>query len=83
MVRITEDTKVFHLLEEYPESEEIVRKYFGYFYEKKLEDVALKRLSIKGAFNVLNLPEEERERFFIELNEKLGIDVPKTNLERE
>ncbi|MBK3331729.1 DUF1858 domain-containing protein [Persephonella atlantica] len=83
MVRITEDTKVFHLLEEYPESEEIIRKYFGYFYEKKLEDVALKRLSIKGAFNVLNLSEEERERFFIELNEKLGIDVPKTNLERE
>ncbi len=83
MVRITEETKVFHLLEEHPESEEIIRKYFGYFYEKKLEDVALKRLSIKGAFNVLNLSEEERERFFIELNEKLGIDIPKTHLERE
>ncbi len=83
MVRITEDTKVFHLLEEYPESEEIIRRYFGYFYEKKLEDIALKRLSIKGAFNVLNLSEEERERFFMELNDKLGIDIPKTNLERE
>ncbi|MDQ7055988.1 MAG: hypothetical protein Q9M89_05770 [Persephonella sp.] len=83
MVRITEDTKVFHLLEEYPESEEIIRKYFWYFYERRLEDVALKRLSIKGAFNVLNFCEEDREKFFKELNEKLGVDVPKTNLERE
>lgn len=82
-MRITEETKVFHLLEEYPESEEIVRKYFGYFYEKKLEDIALKRLSIKGAFNVLNLTDDKREEFFREIHEKLGLDVPKTNLERE
>ena len=33
-MKITEDIKVFHLLEEFPESEEIVRKYFSYFYEK-------------------------------------------------
>ncbi|WP_457638762.1 hypothetical protein [Persephonella sp.] len=82
-MKITEEVKVFHLLEEYPESEEIVRKYFGYFYEKKLEEIALKRLSIKGAFNVLNLSEEERENFFRELHEKLGIEVPKINMERE
>ncbi|WP_456382531.1 hypothetical protein [Persephonella sp.] len=82
-MRITEETKVFHLLEEYPESEPIVKKYFAYFYEKKLEDIALKRLSIKGAFNVLNLSDREREDFFRELHEKLGLEVPKTNLERE
>ncbi|NPA58505.1 MAG: hypothetical protein GXN94_04330, partial [Aquificae bacterium] len=75
--------KVFHLLEEYPESEEIVKKYFGYFYEKKLEDIVLRRLSIRGAFNVLNLTNGEREMFFRELQEKLGLEVPKTNLERE
>jgi len=82
-MRITEETKVFHLLEEYPESEEIVKKYFGYFYEKKLEDIVLRRLSIRGAFNVLNLTNGEREMFFRELQEKLGLEVPKTNLERE
>ncbi|WP_297473278.1 hypothetical protein [Persephonella sp.] len=82
-MRITEETKVFHLLEEYPESEKVVKKYFSYFYEKKLEDIALKRLSIKGAFNVLNIPEEQREEFFKELHENLGLDMPKTNMERE
>ncbi|WP_051654782.1 hypothetical protein [Persephonella sp. IF05-L8] len=82
-MKITEDIKVFHLLEEFPESEEIVRKYFSYFYEKKLEDIALKRLSIKGAFNVLNIPEEDRQKFFQELQEKLGVEVPKINMEKE
>ncbi|NPA13511.1 MAG: DUF1858 domain-containing protein [Aquificae bacterium] len=82
-MRITEETKVFHLLEEYPESEEIVKKYFAYFYQHGLVDIALKRLSIKGAFNVLNTPLEERNQFFIELNQKLGIDTPKIILERE
>jgi len=82
-MRITEETKVFHLLEEYPQSEEIVKKYFAYFYEKKLEEIALKRLSIKGAFNVLNFSDGERENFFKELHGKLGLEVPKTNLERE
>ena len=82
-MRVTEETKVFHLLEECPESEQVIKKYFGYFYEKKLEDIALKRLSIKGAFNVLNLPKQQREEFFKELHENLGLDVPKPNLERE
>ncbi len=68
-MKITPDTKVFHLIEEYPESEEIIKKYFSFFYNEKIDDIALKRLSIKGAFNVINLPEEERERFFQEINE--------------
>ena len=68
-MKITPDTKVFHLIEEYPESEEIIKKYFSFFYNERIDDIDLKRLSIKGAFNVTNLPEEERERFFQEINE--------------
>ncbi len=71
MVKITEETKVFHLLEEYPETEEIIKKYFSYFYEHRIEDIALKRLSIKGAFNVLETPEEKQKEFFKELEEFL------------
>lgn len=67
MTRITEDVKVFHLLEEYPETEEIVKKYFSYFYEHRLVDIALKRLSIKGAFTVLEIPEEKQKEFFKEI----------------
>ncbi len=68
-MKITPDTKVFHLIEDYPETEEVIKKYFKYFYDEEIQDIALKRLSIKGAFNVLNLPEEERERFFKEINQ--------------
>lgn len=82
MVKITEDLKVFHLLEEFPETEKVVKKYFSYFYEKRLEDIALKRLSIKGAFNVLNFSDEQKENFFKELQE-LGLEVPKLNVEKE
>ncbi|WP_148206409.1 MULTISPECIES: hypothetical protein [Persephonella] len=78
-MRITEDIKVFHLLEEYPESEEVVRKYFAYFYQNRLVDIALKRLSIKGAFNVLDIPQEKREQFFRELYEKLNLEMPRNN----
>ena len=80
-MKITEDTKVFHLIEEYPESEEVIKKYFAYFYQNRLEDIALKRLSIKGAFNVLDIPPEKKEEFFKELFEKLNIELPKTNIE--
>ncbi len=78
-MKITEDIKVFHLLEEYPESEDVVRKYFAYFYQNRLDDIALKRLSIKGAFNVLDIPQEKRNQFFKELYERLKIDFPKNN----
>ncbi len=70
-MKVTPDTKVFHLLEEYPETEDLIKKYFSYFYEERLEDIALKRLSIKGAFNVLNLPQEQRETFLKEINEMI------------
>ncbi len=68
-MKVTPDTKVFHLIEDHPETEEIIRRYFSFFYEERIEDIALKRLSIKGAFNVLNTPEEDREKFFQEINE--------------
>ncbi len=68
MTRITDETKVFHLLEEFPETEKVVKKYFSYFYEHRLEDIALKRLSIRGAFNVLDIPEEKQKEFFEEIN---------------
>jgi len=71
-MKITPDTKVFHLIEEYPESEEVIKKYFSFFYNERIDDIALKRLSIRGAFNVINLPEEERERFFQEINELIN-----------
>ncbi|NPA52243.1 MAG: DUF1858 domain-containing protein [Aquificae bacterium] len=68
-MKITLDTKVFHLLEDYPQTEQIIKKYFNYFYKEKLENIALKRLSIKGAFCVLNLPEKDREIFLDEINQ--------------
>jgi len=52
-MKITPDTKVFHLIEEYPESEEVIKKYFSFFYNERIDDIALKRLSIRGAFNVM------------------------------
>lgn len=70
-MKITEDVKVFHLLEEYPELEEVIKKHFTYFYENNLVDIALKRLSIKGAFNVLDFNEKQKEEFFEDLNSKL------------
>jgi len=70
-MRITEETKILQILEEYPETREVIEKYFSFFFEKRLEDIVLKRLSIKGAFNVLDIPEEKRKKFFEELEEKL------------
>ncbi|WP_456402555.1 hypothetical protein [Persephonella sp.] len=80
-MRITEDIKVFHLLEEFPESEEVIRKYFAFFYQNRLEDIALKRLSIRGAFNVIDAPDNVREDFFKDLFEKLDITQPKNIIE--
>jgi len=80
-MRIGADFKVFHLLEEYPESEEIVKKYFGYFYKDRLVDIALKRLSIQGAFNVLNVPEDKQKQFFKDLHNEIGIEISKPLLE--
>ena len=71
-MKINEELKVFHLLEEHPETEELVKKYFKFFYDEELEDIALKRLSIKGAFNIIDASEEEQEAFIKELNEILN-----------
>jgi hypothetical protein len=68
-MKINEDVKIFHLLEDYPEVEEILKKHFKYFYDEELVDIALKRLSIQGACNVLNLPQEEKEKLIEELIE--------------
>ncbi|RMA97338.1 hypothetical protein [Hydrogenothermus marinus] len=80
-MRINGDFKVFHLLEEYPDSEEIVKRYFSFFYEEEIEDIALKRLSIDGAFNVINAEEKIRKQFFKDLHDKLGLDISKSLLE--
>ncbi len=72
MVKINEETKVFHILEEFPESEKVIKKYFSYFYENRIEDIALKRLTIKGAFTVLDIPEEKQKDFFQELKETIS-----------
>ena len=80
-MKINADFKIFHLLEEYPESEEVIRKYFKFFYDERLVDIALKRLSIQGAFNVLNTPPEQQREFFKELKEKVGLDVSRNLVE--
>jgi len=80
-MRINGEFKVFHLLEEFPETEEIVREYFSFFYDEGIEDIALKRLSIQGAFNVLSLSEEKQKQFFKDLHDKLGLDVSRPLLE--
>jgi hypothetical protein len=70
-MKINEDVKIFHLLEDYPETEEILKKYFKYFYDEELEEIALKRLSIQGACNVINLPPEDKQKLLEELMEKI------------
>jgi len=80
-MRIGADFKIFHLLEEYPQSEELIKEYFSYFYEERLVDIALKRLSIQGAFNVLAVPEEKQKQFFKDLHDKIGIEISKPLLE--
>ena len=59
--RITEDTKIIQILEHYPDIEPVLKDCFNYFYENRLEDILLKRLSLKGAFNVLDFDKEKRE----------------------
>ena len=59
--RITEDTKITQILEHYTEVEPILKDYFYYFYENRLDDILLKRLSLKGAFNVLDFDKKKRE----------------------
>jgi len=59
--KITEDTKITQILEHYPELEPILKDYFYYFYENRLDDILLKRLSLKGAFNVLDFDSKKRE----------------------
>jgi len=80
-MRISADFKVFHLLEEYPQAEELIKEYFEFFYRERIEDIALKRLSIQGAFNVIGLSKEERKQFFKDLHNKLGIEISKPLLE--
>ncbi len=71
-MKINEDVKIFHLLEDYPETEDILKKYFKYFYDEDLVEIALERLSIEGACRVLNLPEEEKQKLLDELIEKIS-----------
>ena len=77
--RVSEDTKITQLLEHFPEVEGILKEYFSYFYENRLEDIALKRLSLKGAFNVLDFDNKKREEV---LNKILEI-VENINNEKE
>ncbi len=70
--RITEDTKISQILEHYPEVEDILKNYFGYFYENRLEDILLKRLSLKGAFNVLDFDSKKREKVLDEIIKIIG-----------
>jgi len=80
-MRISADFKVFHLLEEYPESEELIKSYFEFFYKERIEDIALKRLSIQGAFNVLGLSEKKQKQFFKDWHDKSGLEISKPLLE--
>jgi len=82
-MRINAEFKVFHLLEEFPECESVIKEYFKYFYNEEIEDIALKRLSIQGAFNVLGFPVEKQKQFFKDLHEKVGLDVSRPLLEDE
>ncbi len=70
--RITEDTKISQILEHYPEVEDILKNYFCYFYENRLEDILLKRLSLKGAFNVLDFDSKKREKILDEIIKIIG-----------
>ena len=67
--RITEDTKIVQILEHYPEVEDLLKKYFSYFYENRLDDILLNRLSLKGAFNVLDIDTKKREEILNEILE--------------
>jgi len=70
-MKITEETKILQIMEEYPQTTEIFKKHFSFFFEKRLEEIVLRRLSIKGAFNVLDIPEEKRKKLFEELEDRI------------
>jgi len=66
--KVSEDTKISLLLEHYPETESLIKEYFKFFYENRLEDIVLNRLSLKGAFNVLDFDTKKREEVLDKLS---------------
>ncbi|RUM59950.1 MAG: hypothetical protein DSY66_02475 [Persephonella sp.] len=66
--KVSEDTKISLLLEHYPETEDLIKEYFKFFYENRLEDIVLNRLSLKGAFNVLDFDTKKRKEVLDKLS---------------
>jgi len=75
-VKLTEDILLKDLFELLPEAKEILSKYG---YAKLVEDGTDKlldhRLTLKGFMNLLNLPEDSREKLWNEIQQEYNKKV--------
>ncbi|NPB07751.1 MAG: hypothetical protein GXN96_02335 [Aquificae bacterium] len=70
VMKLTEDTPLTSLFEFLPESKDLLRKYGLDRIEKDgVDGIILKRLTIKGFMNLLNMPEDVRADMWNKLQE--------------
>ncbi len=75
--KLTEDTPLTELFNHIPETREVLMKYgLKKIVDDGVEEIVVKRLTIKGFMNLMNLSEEQREELWIEIenlyNNKFG-----------
>ena len=75
--KLTEDTPLTELFNNIPETKEVLMKYgLKKLIDDKVEDIVVKRLTIKGFMKLMNLSEEQKEELWIEIenlyNNKFG-----------
>lgn len=60
-MRITIESKITDIFENYPQIKDIVDPHLEFFYKERLDGILFKRLSLYGALRLVNIPEEEKE----------------------
>ncbi len=75
--KLTEDTPLTELFKHIPETREVFMKYgLKKIVDDGVEDIVIKRLTIKGFMNLVNLSEEKKEKLWSEIenlyNNKFG-----------
>jgi len=78
-MRLPIEMKIQQLLQEYPEVEALFKEYFKYFYDERLDEILFKRLSVKGALNILELDEAKKEEFLEKFNKMVTIKKEVSN----
>ncbi|MEJ5172498.1 MAG: hypothetical protein WHT47_02160 [Hydrogenothermaceae bacterium] len=71
-MRVTVESKIRDIFENYPKVKEIVDPYLEFFYKERLDSILFKRLSLSGSLKLINIPQEERENLIQEVNKILN-----------